>query len=88
MASRYQTFHNSDISELAVSPSSSTKLMMRNLSLDRPPNWKPGNSVTVTVSLAPGFKHPVLGLTLNFSGEVVFTYFARGQGLNQWWRGS
>lgn len=69
------TFHSSDISELAVSPSSSTKLMIRNLSLDRPPNWKPGNSVTVTVSLAPAFKHPVLGLTLNFSGEVVFTLF-------------
>jgi hypothetical protein len=48
--------------------------MTRNLSRDNPGSWKSGCRTTLTVTVAEGTNMPVLGLTLNFSGEVVLIW--------------
>lgn len=66
------TFHSSVNSCADNSVDSIGILITKNLSRESPPSWKPGNKDTVMVARSPGFKHPTLGRTRNFSGEVVF----------------
>lgn len=47
-------------------------LIIKNLSLESPPNWKPFNNATCTTIASPGARQPAVGRTLNFSGDVVF----------------
>jgi hypothetical protein len=47
---------------------------MRNLSLVSAGDWKSGWSTTLMVTDAAGTNVPVLGRTLNFSGDVVLIW--------------
>jgi hypothetical protein len=53
---------------------STGKFITRNLSLARVGNWKSGCSTTLIVTDAAGTNMPVLGRTLNFSGDVVLIW--------------
>jgi hypothetical protein len=68
------TFQSSASSCVVISAELTGKFIMRNLSLVSAGDWKSGCSTTLMVTDAVGTNVPVLGRTLNFSGDVVLIW--------------